>query len=127
MTTWTKGSRTRGGRLAEYDEPMNRLLDQVFDEYGLIVCGWSADWDTALRAAIERSPNRRYTTFWSAYGEVKGMAQAVCQGAWRRSSPARMRISSFVDLAEKVTSLADVAAQHPAATPIAVATLKDAT
>ena len=45
---------------------MNRLLDQVFDEYGLIVCGGSADWDKA-RAAIERCPNRRDTTYWSAF------------------------------------------------------------
>jgi hypothetical protein len=32
------------GELASYEFEMERLLDQVFDEYGLIVCGWSADW-----------------------------------------------------------------------------------
>ena len=35
--------------LAGYDESIDRLLDEVFDQYGLIVCGWSARWDTALR------------------------------------------------------------------------------
>ena len=40
--------------LAAYDDRLNRLLDQVFDEFGLIVCGWSGQWDVALRAALER-------------------------------------------------------------------------
>ena len=50
--------------LAAYDKGLDGMLDRIFDEYGLIVSGWSGDWDTALRAAIERSPNRRFTTFW---------------------------------------------------------------
>jgi hypothetical protein len=29
--------------LASYKRPMNRLLDRILDEYGLIVCGWSAE------------------------------------------------------------------------------------
>lgn len=52
--------------LEQYDERLNRLLDRVFDEFGLIVCGWSGEWDTALRAAIERCPSRRFTTYWAA-------------------------------------------------------------
>ena len=28
--------------LAEYDERLNHLLDQVFDSFGLVICGWSA-------------------------------------------------------------------------------------
>jgi hypothetical protein len=56
--------------LETYEPAVDRLLDQVFDEYGLIVCGWSAESDTALRRAIERSPTRRFTTFWSAFGDT---------------------------------------------------------
>src|SRR5208282_2547101 len=33
--------------LGSYDQRIHTLLDRVFDEYGLIVCGWSATWDTA--------------------------------------------------------------------------------
>ncbi len=61
--------------LANYEEPMNRLLDRVFDEYGLLVCGWSGEWDTALRAAIERCPNRRFSTYWASRGKVSSGAQ----------------------------------------------------
>jgi hypothetical protein len=34
--------------LAEYDENLNQILDRIFDEYGLIICGWSADYDAQV-------------------------------------------------------------------------------
>ena len=40
--------------LEAYSPEMNGLLDRVFDEFGLVVCGWSGAWDPALRAAITR-------------------------------------------------------------------------
>jgi len=52
--------------LADYDPAVNSLLDRVIDEYGFIVSGWSAEWDTALRAAFERNHNPRYTMFWAS-------------------------------------------------------------
>ena len=60
--------------LASYDPPIETLLDRVFDEYGLVVCGWSGEWDTGLRAAMERAKNRRYTTYWTTWGEPGAMA-----------------------------------------------------
>jgi hypothetical protein len=107
-----------------YDEPTNRLLDQVFDEYGLIVCGWSAEWDVALRAAIERCPNRRYTTYWSAYPDVTGPAKALAQ---KRSAQIVKGLNAdafFTQLAEKVAALKDLDSPHPLSARMAVATLK---
>ena len=46
--------------LEKYDDRLNDLLDRVFDEHGLIVCGWSAEYDAALRAVFERARSRRY-------------------------------------------------------------------
>ena len=54
-------TRNSDAELALYDPAIDALLDQVFDEYGLIVCGWSGEYDIALRAAMERCPSRRYT------------------------------------------------------------------
>ena len=42
--------------LAEYDPRIDRLLDRVFDEFGLIVCGWSAEWDAASEASWNAVP-----------------------------------------------------------------------
>jgi hypothetical protein len=63
--------------LAACDARLDRFLDRVFDEFGLISCGWSADWDDALCTAIERAPNRRYSTFFAARGELGVRATAL--------------------------------------------------
>ncbi|MBI1929655.1 hypothetical protein HYR99_36080, partial [Candidatus Poribacteria bacterium] len=60
--------------LARYDKRLNQLLDRIFDEFGLIVCGWSAEWDVALRSAMERCKNHRFTTYWTIRGNPGGQA-----------------------------------------------------
>src|SRR5690606_29602554 len=44
--------RNTPAELETYPEEFDDLLDRILDEFGLIVCGWSAEWDTALRAAF---------------------------------------------------------------------------
>ena len=63
--------------LSEYEPSMNLLLDRVFDEYGLVVCGWSGEYDVALRDAIERCKSRRYTTYWCSRGTVGPLAEQL--------------------------------------------------
>jgi len=53
--------------LAQYPDGTQALLARVFDEYGLLVVGWSAEYDKALVKALESSPSRRYPTFWSTF------------------------------------------------------------
>jgi hypothetical protein len=55
--------------LASYDPRITALLDRILDEYGLVVCGWSGEWDMALRDAISRRKSRRYTLYWAAHGD----------------------------------------------------------
>ena len=54
--------------LSGYPAPYDALLDRILDEHGLIISGWSGEWDHALRAAFLRAPNRRYSMFWAARG-----------------------------------------------------------
>lgn len=63
--------------LNEYPANYNTLLDRVFDEHGLVVCGWSGEWDFALKAAILRSPNRRYSVFWTSLSELREGAREL--------------------------------------------------
>jgi hypothetical protein len=46
--------------LDSYPPEINALLDEVFDRFGLIVVGWSGEWDTALRGALPRCRSQRY-------------------------------------------------------------------
>ncbi|WP_343635519.1 SIR2 family protein [Roseateles sp.] len=110
--------------LAQYPEAFNALLDRVFDEFGLIVSGWSADWDEALRAAITRAPNRRFSTYWSSRGDPSDKAADLIArraGILIRSPDAD---SFFESLAEQVQSLEDFAAPHPLSSAAAVSALK---
>lgn len=86
--------------LGGYPEAFDRLLDRILDEHGLIVCGWSGEWDHALRAAILRTPNRRYSTFWSSRG-------ALGQGAQELASHRRARVVPIADADAFFTSLRD--------------------
>lgn len=110
--------------LATYDEPIDRLLDRIFDEYGLVVCGWSAEWDVALRDAISRSPSRRFTTYWAARSDLSPEARQLLES--RRGVQVQITDADafFVELEEKVRSLSELAAPHPLSRKVAVTTLK---
>jgi hypothetical protein len=64
--------RNTQAELSVYDSALTGILDRIFDEFGLIVCGWSGDWDIGLRAAIERCPTRRFSMYWATRGENIG-------------------------------------------------------
>ena len=63
--------------LASYPDEHNQLLDRVFDAFGLIICGWSGDWDEALRSAILRGTSRRFTTYWAKHGELSEVSESL--------------------------------------------------
>lgn len=110
--------------LQDYDERLNQILYRVFDEFGLLVCGWSGEWDHALRSAIERCPNRRFATYWTGRNEPTGKAKDLVE--LRKASFLKIRDADtfFQDLAEKVAALEEMNRPHPLSAQIAVATLK---
>lgn len=63
--------------LGAYPVAFDGQLDRIIDEFGLIVAGWSGEWDHALRAAFLRAPSRRYPTFWLSRGRVSERGQEL--------------------------------------------------
>ena len=61
--------------LKRYPKRIDDLLDQIFREFGMVVCGWSAQWDFALCGAIKRCDAELYSWFWAARG-APGVAAA---------------------------------------------------
>lgn len=110
--------------LADYDPHWNRFLDRIFDEYGLIVVGWSAVWDTALWAAMERCPTHRFTTFWASKGEIGEQAAGLLKRRRAVSLNIDAADSFFQSLSEKIVSLEEINISHPLSAQVAVATLK---
>lgn len=116
--------RNTTAELASYEPPIALLLDRVFDEFGLIVCGWSSDWDAGLRGAIERAPNRRFTTFWCLRGEPTETAKSLI--SLRGATTIKIADSdSFLStLKDKVSSLRELSVAHPLSSKLAVQSLK---
>lgn len=50
--------------LRAYPDSVRARLGELFDQYGLLVLGWSATWDPALREALSSTSSRRYPTTW---------------------------------------------------------------
>ena len=116
--------RNTPSELEAYPEAFDRLLDRIFDEFGLIVCGWSATWDNALRQAIERCPSRRFTTYWAVRGEPSGEARRLI--THRRAEVVSIEEADtfFRIIQEHVESIEEFSRPHPLSTEAAVASLK---
>jgi hypothetical protein len=110
--------------LAHYEDPMEALLDQVFDEYGLILCGWSGEWDTALRAALERCGARRFTTYWAIKSRLSQKAQDLA--ALRQATVLAIAGADefFKDLSERILALEGFSEKDALSTKVAVARMK---
>ncbi|WP_169507182.1 SIR2 family protein [Pleomorphomonas koreensis] len=110
--------------LASYDHELDGYLDRILDEFGLIICGWSGDWDIALRAAIERTKSRRYTTYWTAKGKPSERAAKLITLRGAQVIEIASADEFFGGLADKVASLDELNAGPPLSVAIAVASLK---
>jgi hypothetical protein len=110
--------------LTTYSPEFNSLLDQIFDQFGLIICGWSADWDVALRSAIMRAPSRRYAMYWAARGVPGIAAQELMVNRQAIQIQIDGADSFFQTVAAKVQSLDEYSKPHPLSVEVAVASLK---
>lgn len=117
------GTRNTAEELSAYPDEWNTLLRQVFDEYGLIICGWSADWDTALVQALESTPNRRYPLYWDSRSSKGEAAQRLITNRTGVTLPSAGADELFDGLLSSVEAL-DRLAQPPLTTAMAVARLK---
>ena len=116
--------RNTPAELDQYPPEFDQLLDRIFDEFGLIVCGWSAEWDGALRSALERAPSRRFTTYWAARGKPGNEAQRLIDH--RRAQVIRIKDADgfFQSVEQYVESIEVYSRPHPLSTEAAVASLK---
>lgn len=116
--------RNTPAELETYDPKMDDFLSRVFDEFGMVICGWSADWDVALRAAIERAPSRRYSMFWAARGTPSQAAQDLITRRVGTVVPIQGADEFFADLEDKVASIEEFSKPHPLSKDIAVVSAK---
>lgn len=110
--------------LEAYGDAQNRYLDRIFDEHGVVVCGWSADWDPALRGAIARVAARRFPTFWTGRGEPSAIAADLIRQRGAEVVTIADADSFFEDLYARLETLSANARPHPLSTELVVGTAK---
>lgn len=91
--------------LSSYDEPMLELINEVLNDYGHIICGWSGDTDQALREAILSSKDRRYSTYWTHRSEVSELAEEIIEQRKGFKLEIEGANQLFSDLKENVMAL----------------------
>ncbi len=99
--------------LERYPESIDRLLDRILTEFGMVVCGWSAQWDVALCDAVKRSHSGTYSWFWAEHGVTTEAAEELIafQGAER--IPIDDADSFFQELLSKFERLRGINPQDP--------------
>ena len=107
-----------------YPKPYDDLLDRIFDEYGLVVCGWSSESDEALANAMVRSTSRRFTTFWTKKEDLNNRANSIV--AQRQASLIDIASADefFQGLNEKVSLLEHYGRETELSTASVVSVLK---
>jgi hypothetical protein len=116
--------RNTEGELAAYSELQDRCLDRILDEHGLIVCGWSAEWDDALRSAILRAASRRYPLFWASRGEPGRFARDIIAQRAGRLIQIENADSFFGKLQRDVETQSALMRPNPLSVELLVATAK---
>lgn len=116
--------------LSKYSDEYNAILKRIFNNYGLIVCGWSAEYDTALIKAIRSATNRRYSLFWTSYNELKTNEEAKLLIDDREGIPIiTNKIGGadgfFTKLQEKVEQIEKLSLRRPRTEALILSTLKD--
>lgn len=91
--------------LDNYPEAMKNYVSRIFEDYGLITCGWSATWDKGLVDIINGSSSSRYNSFFTNVGEASDVMKTLA--ASRRGEIMRIKEADdlFTELHEQVVAL----------------------
>ena len=116
--------RNTRAELDQYPPEFDKLLDRILDEFGLIICGWSAEWDGALRKAIFRVQSRRFTTYWAVRNAPTDEAQRLIDHRNAQMINITDADSFFQELQQHVKSIEEFSQPHPLSVQAAAASLK---
>jgi hypothetical protein len=110
--------------LAVYDPEMDAFLDDIFKNFGLVICGWSAEWDVALREALRRNAGQGRPVYWSSRSAPTCESEALIE----QLAALMIRISDadrfFSDLRDRVFALRDFAGSKSLSAAASIAVLK---
>lgn len=97
--------RNTAEELDEYPEQMKLYLYRIFEEYGLVTCGWSGEWDKGLIEIINGATHSRYNSFFTYIGEAKNSIMSLSRDRMGELMPIESADNLFSELYEQITAL----------------------
>ena len=91
--------------LDEYPEQMKLYLRRIFEEYGLVTCGWSGEWDKGLIEIIKSATHSRYNSFFTYVGGVKDNISTLSRDRVGELMPIENADNLFSELYEQIMAL----------------------
>lgn len=91
--------------LGDYPEPIKNYVRRIFEDYGLITCGWSAVWDKGLIDIIDSSLSSRYNSFFTNVGEASGIMKTLATSRHGEVMQIKGADDLFVELYEQIKAL----------------------
>jgi hypothetical protein len=113
--------RNTASELAEYPVEVRELVQRALDEYGLLIVGWSGEYDTALASQIAGCVSHRYPTFWTTFhGELTEDARNLISLRTAHVIDTAGADEFFLDLTERIARLDQRAARRRRPTALRV-------
>ena len=97
--------RNTSEELDEYPEQMKLYLHRIFEDYGLVTCGWSGEWDKGLIGIINGTTRSRYNSFFAYIGEANNCIKSLSQNRQGEIMPIENADNLFSELYEQIMAL----------------------
>ena len=97
--------RNTSEELDEYPPTMKHYLNRIFEDYGLVTCGWSGEWDKGLIEIMFGAATPRYNSFFATMGATKETIQNLSRSRHGELLPINGADEMFSELWEQVSAL----------------------
>lgn len=97
--------RNTSEELDEYPPTMKHYLNRIFEDYGLVTCGWSGEWDKGLIEIMFDAATPRYNSFFATMGATKETIQNLSRSRHGELLPINGADEMFSELWEQVSAL----------------------
>lgn len=110
--------------LEKYDPRLVDMLRFVFENFGLITCGWSAQWDIALVSILKSANKFRYTNYFTYLNRINSDLNDLSN--FRKGELVKINDadSFFSEIIEDIKALEGGNDQHPLTGQIVLQRLK---
>ena len=116
--------RNTAAELSSYPERFKNFISRVFEDYGLITCGWSATWDTGLVSILKNALHSRYNAFFGYVSKPSDTLNELAKCREGETLAMKNADSLFKELLEQVSALENIGVSHSTSKDILIARIK---